>query len=416
MNDTDIVYPDYTNSLVNVPHSVLSHFNLPHRKPALNTLLLRQIKACPKLILFLIDGFGYNLYKSEAVKFPFYKNIDKNGLCEKITSVFPSTTAAAITSINTGLTPIEHGLLEWNLYFREIDAIMQPLPYKIVATEFHSKPITIPESTKFLFDDKTIYQILAQNTIPSFYFIPKTLTGSVYTKLVASGAKIIAYVSIVDLLIALRTIIQETSAKAYCYVYWESIDTQEHVYGPRAEQTQGEIALFAEMIQKEFIDKLDKANANDTALLITADHGQTTINSTKAIYLNDYPQVTKNFKKSKTGLPILPIGSPRDVFLHIEEGKVDEVVASLQQVVKDTAEIIKLNRETIAKLFANEKPHPEFFNRLGNILILPRVPQAIWYKYLPTSTVEFKGNHGGLTTDEMYIPFIAAKISQLQTL
>ena len=40
---------------------------------------------------------------------------------KEITTVFPATTTAATTSIATGLNPVEHGWLGWNMYIEPID-------------------------------------------------------------------------------------------------------------------------------------------------------------------------------------------------------------------------------------------------------------------------------------------------------
>ena len=73
-----------------------------------------------KVVLFLIDGFGYKQWLNYADKYEFLKRFTKKGVVTPITTVFPSTTAAALTTINSGLTPQEHGLPEWWVYFDEI--------------------------------------------------------------------------------------------------------------------------------------------------------------------------------------------------------------------------------------------------------------------------------------------------------
>jgi predicted AlkP superfamily pyrophosphatase or phosphodiesterase len=413
LDNKNYIYPDYTNSLVNIPHSVLQHFGLNHQKPALQSPLLKNIQDCSKLILFAVDGFGYNFFKNEAIHYPFFSTIEEKGLSEKITSVFPSTTAAGITSLHTGLTPKEHGLLKWNLYFHEVDAIVQPLPYKTVQTDYHPSGIELPKDTKMLFTGKTVHELLHDRGIPSYYFIPKLFKDAVYTKAMAKGATIVQYVAMTDLFISLKSIVQSTQGKVFYYIYWGSIDTEEHVYGPSSEQAKAETALFGTMLQEKFVDVLDETTRKNTALLMTADHGQTTTKPDETIYLNNYPEVMKNFKISHNRRPILPSGNPRDMFLHIKEEKLDETVATLRKIFNGKADIVPLNDETITQLFGNEHAHQNFLSRLGNVLILPHTPQGIWYKYLPTSKFESHGHHGGLTADEMYIPFIAARLDQL---
>lgn len=413
MNKKQYTYPDFNNSLVNVPHSILGHFALPHTKPALKTPLLKEIKECSKVVFFLVDGFGYNLFKKTAANFPFFKKINDQKFYKKITTIFPSTTAAGITTVQSGITPREHGLFKWHVYFDELDLILQPLPYQPVPTEFHT-PIILPKDTKMLFSATTLYESLGDGGVPSYYFIPKQFRDNVFTKAVSKGATLVPYISIIDLFIELRKLLEQTKGNVFCYVYWGSIDGQEHMYGPWSEQTESEIKLFDSMIQEEFINKLDKTTLNETALMLTADHGQTQIDAYEMVYLNDYPQITQHFMKSSNGLPILPTGNPRDTFLHIKKEKLDETVATLQQLFGDFADIIKLDEATIDQLFGREKEHTKFSSRLGNVLILPKGKKCIWYRYLPTQKVEYHGHHGGLTEDEMYIPFITAPLTKLK--
>src|SRR5207248_6813982 len=56
-----------------------------------------------KVILFFIDGFGWRFFERYADKYPFLKALLANGIVSKLTSQFPSTTAAHVTSMHTGL-------------------------------------------------------------------------------------------------------------------------------------------------------------------------------------------------------------------------------------------------------------------------------------------------------------------------
>jgi len=65
------------------------------------------------VILFLIDGFGWKFFEGFASKYPFLNRFTKEGAASKISAEFPSTTAAHITSINTGKKVSETGIYEW---------------------------------------------------------------------------------------------------------------------------------------------------------------------------------------------------------------------------------------------------------------------------------------------------------------
>ncbi len=413
LKQNNLIFPDYQgNSLVNIPHSILSHFKIKPSKPSLPKQFLGNINGCSKIVLFTIDGFGYNLW-NEAIKYPFFKKINDKKLVNPITTVFPSTTAAAITTLNSGLTPIEHGLLEWNLYFQELDLIMQPFPYKMIETEFHTLNNSIPNDPEMLFNGTSLAQILKLGGVSSMVFLPQVIKNSPYNQAFGKDVTIIPYYSVADLIVILRQKLESSTANAFFYVYISSIDSTEHLFGPSSEQVKTEMSILSYILEKEFTNKLDKETREKIAIMLTADHGQLDVNPSGTIYLDQYPELITYFKKSRVGRPILPTGSPRDVFLNIDDDKLDSAIYFLKSKLREKAEVVIITKEIIKVLFGLDKPHPEFFNRLGNVLILPKGNNTVWYHFLPDDKFIFFGHHGGLSKDEMIIPFVSTRLSEL---
>jgi hypothetical protein len=56
----------------------------------------------------------------------------------------------------------------------------------------------------------------------------------------------------------------------------------------------------------------------------------------------------------------------------------------------------------------------EFFERAGNLLILPYGNETIWFENSEGKKVSFLGQHGGLNEQEMLVPFSIAKLSNLK--
>src|SRR5437016_3113656 len=63
-----------------------------------------------KVILFFIDAFGWRFLERYADGYPVLRRILDEGYVTKLTSQFPSTTAAHVTSIHTGLPVDQSGV------------------------------------------------------------------------------------------------------------------------------------------------------------------------------------------------------------------------------------------------------------------------------------------------------------------
>src|SRR5919205_4004518 len=77
------------------------------------------------VVLLIIDGLGDN-YLARHGKGSELGRRRRRAL----TSVFPSTTASAITTSYTGRTPLEHGFTGWFVYFGAAGCVSAALPYR----------------------------------------------------------------------------------------------------------------------------------------------------------------------------------------------------------------------------------------------------------------------------------------------
>ena len=63
------------------------------------------------MVLLVLDGLGWNALQEHARRLPTISGMSGGA----ITTVVPSTTATALTSICTGLTPAQHGVLGYRM-------------------------------------------------------------------------------------------------------------------------------------------------------------------------------------------------------------------------------------------------------------------------------------------------------------
>src|SRR5687767_3606874 len=118
--------PDYSGgSLVNLMASIVaSRGGKPPHVP-LRNIETETLRAARNVVLLIIDGLGDNYLMRRGAGGELARRRRA-----ALTSVFPSTTASAITTTYTGRTPLEHGLTGWFTYFGEAGCVSAALPFR----------------------------------------------------------------------------------------------------------------------------------------------------------------------------------------------------------------------------------------------------------------------------------------------
>ena len=117
--------PDYAGgSLVNLMSSIAAALGAHSPYAPLAALPPDALAEARHVVLWVVDGLGFDYLSRHAGAL-------RRHLRGSMTSVFPSTTASAIPTFLTGLAPQQHGLTGWNMYFREIGAVVAPLPFRV---------------------------------------------------------------------------------------------------------------------------------------------------------------------------------------------------------------------------------------------------------------------------------------------
>lgn len=407
------VYPDYGRySIAEIVPSLLKRFGVESRRGVFPDNFLPPKKSPDeKVLLFMADGLGFDHFV-EHQELDFFHRLATRGQVHPITSVFPSTTPAALTTIHTGLTPQEHGLPEWTVYFEEVDRIIQTLPFTYEPGHRRESVMDIGGAPEMLYEGDTIYERLRVSGIKSFMMTYYEYVDGSYTRMTQKGAETIGYLNGTDLFAKLKEKIENTPGPAYFFVYWSEIDRVEHFFGPRSPEHIKQLEDFSFLVNR-FLSQLDQNKSGEVLVLLTADHGQTDIRGENIIYLNQYLPVQENYSKSKQGNVILPSGAPHDVFLAVNPEKLDETRDFLAHELKERARVLTINDALKEGLFGLNDPSVKFLRRVGNLLILPFEGTHVWYKYGQEEEYRLRGMHGGLSEKEMVVPFASAWISDL---
>lgn len=357
-----------------------------------------------KVILLLVDGFGWKKFMELSGKYPFLSMLLNNGALSKITSQFPSTTSAQITTLNTGLNVGQSGVYEWNYYEPEVDAVITPLLFSFAGIKQKNSLESTGISPEKIFPYSTFFSELLSKNISTYQFINNDISNAPYNKTLSKDSVVFPCATFPETLTNLTDHVMSNNQKSYYYIYFGNYDSIAHTYGPDSKQANAEADIFLYSLQKLFMDKLN-GKLKNTLFIMTADHGQNMIDPQKTVYLNlQFPQIIPWIKQNKKGELLVGAGSCRDMFLHIKEEQLEEAHKFLTEKLSSIAVVYKTADLIHQNFFGTTSPSELFKNRIGNLVIACKPNETVWWYEKDRFEIKYRGHHGGLSADEMEIP------------
>jgi hypothetical protein len=358
------------------------------------------------VILFFIDSFGWRYIEQYGDDYPFLRRLAQEGQISKLTSQFPSTTAAHVTTIHTGLPVGQSGAYEWQYYEPQVDAVIAPLLFSYAGTRQRDTLNATQFAPTRLFPYTTFYQDLAPYGVESTILQHREYTPSTYSDVVFQGARVIPYNTLPEALVNLQLCLAQQHTPAYYFLYFDKIDALSHQYGPSSPQLEAELDMFLTAMDRLFDRKL-RGQQSRTLFVMTADHGQIETDPKTTIYLNREARFTgldTYLKTNRNGEMLAPAGSARDFFLYVKDEMLDEAHAFLTERLADEADVVPTEWLIDAGYFG-PPPMSEFFlKRVGNLVILAHGNKTVWWYEKGKFEQRLHGIHGGLSRQEMEIP------------
>ena len=175
-------------------------------------------------------------------------------------------------------------------------------------------------------------------------------------------------------------------------------------------ETDAQLGAICNAIEREIIGKLDPAVAEETLLIVTADHGEVDATPETTIDLGTL-DLEPHLRCDEGGDPIPALGRPRNLQFHTRDGDREALRADLETGLAPLDPLV-LERETILDegLFGDREPSERFLERYPDLLAVPKKGFA-WYD---DGHLDNVGMHGGMHPDETLVPFAAARIDTLQ--
>lgn len=383
-----MVRPDYAGAgLLNLIASLTEARGGRALQPTLAQLPPAEISAARNVVLLIVDGLG-DLYLTRRGAGGELARRRRGA----ITSVFPSTTASAITTSYTGCAPLEHGLTGWFTYFGACGCVAAALPFRSRGDyrplgERGVAPGAIYASPS-LFDALPLRSIVVSQ---------REIIDSDYNLHHCGRAERRAYDDLEGLLRETEAAVKSGSERKFVYVYWPLYDTLSHAHGAESPQA---AQHFAE-IDAAFGALLARLAGTDSAVVATADHGFIDCPPEAALQLEDGPGLSALLR-----LPLC--GERRVAYCHVQEGRVKEFMARAAQWLDGRAQV-RESRELLAEGWFGVGPaHPRIAERVGDVTLMmsERFTIKDWMPGEPRHL--HIGNHGGASAEEMMIPLMVA--------
>ena len=405
--DTDFIHPDYQGgSIMNLPSSISHWLGVePLSAPPLRSdLTITDSTSLRRVILVLVDALALHRLQRWMTDgtAPVWSHLAEQGRLAALTSIAPSTTAAALTSLWTGRSPAEHGIVGYELWLKE---------YGIVSNMILHTPITFENDMGSLvkagFNPEqflnlpTLGSHLASHGVRSYALQHRSIIRSGLSQMFLKDVDVHGYFTPTELWVNLRHLVESNPRqRQYFWAYTGQIDHFSHYYHPDDERTAAEFSEFSRAFEQNFLERLPPTLCQGTLVLLTADHGMLATQKSPNYDLRNHPELSHL-------LHILPTGEHRLMYLFTRPGQEEQVRSYFDRTWPGEFVFLHSSEAVTKGLFGPGVPHPRLEDRLGDLIVAARDKAYIWWAEKENPLV---GQHGGLSADEMIVPLLSVML------
>lgn len=370
-------------SLADLLPAVAAGLGVPGPAPAL------RLPPADRVCVFLVDGLGWEALRAHPHLAPFLTSLLGTSLAgtgRPLTAGFPSTTAASLASVGTGLPPGVHGLAGYKVRDPGTGALMNQLrwdpwtdphlwqPYPTVFQQVHAAGAAS-----------------SQVSAPHFETTPLTriaLSGGTFLGRLDPGERM-------DL--AARRLGE--ADRALVYTYYAELDGCGHRHGVDSREWREQLRLV-DGLARRLAEQLPPR----AALYVTADHGMVDVPATpEARYDAD------DDWELRAGVALLG-GEGRARHVYAVPGAAGDVYAVWREVLADDAWVV--TRDEAVELGWFGPPgsvEPRVLGRIGDVVVAMTGTAAVVAGRTEPKESALIGMHGSLTSAELLVPLLEVR-------
>ncbi len=423
--DQDLYFPDHKTSITSLFPLAIRLLDIQETKKdlilsnpsRLSTKLTKIITSSTfkHCIIWLVDGIGTEINQISWMK----ALINKHG--GWLSSVFPTTTSSAVTSILTGVTPARHGILGTKTFIPEIGSTLNLLTLRTERAKFNIPVYDAGiKPTNWLWK-RPLHEFL-HDKVQFYHLIMSHLVNSGFSKIIYPDDDVnIGYWVPHDGIERMRLILEnndEASSENKMLIFYTNLlDSVSHHFTKESSLH----GVILEMMKEAWITMLSRFNSRtleNTLLILASDHGQI-VPSPKEVV--EFDEQTWQSLLEITGHRISFSG--RTLHFHVPNEKQSDVLKQLEKIVENNG-IIKTT-DDLKEILDNDPSSLDLQaieQRMGNVHVLLRENATFSF---PTHSSRkstsnkniiqdqfrtFLSTHGSLTRDELLTPFFAISL------
>ncbi len=348
-----------------------------------------EIGAARQVVLLIIDGLGELFFRADPGELA---GAHRGAL----SSVFPSATAAAVSSFFTGVAPQQHAVTGWHLYLRELGMVVKSLPF---VPRFGGAPLTEwGRSPELMLRRPSLFPRLECQVRQ---VAPRKIVSSPYNRLATGGVASHAFDDFSQCCAHIVKLARLGGHgghdRQFISAYWPQLDSLAHQHG-----------IASDVVRRHWRDlRSDIAGlarqlaGSDSLLLVTADHGFIDTRPESVVDLADHPSLAECL-----ALPLC--GEPRAAFAYVRPGRCRDFEQYVREVLGEAFELHASEALLAAGWFGLGTPAPQLRERIGDYVLIPKGDHVI-HESLGDERgwPGMIGVHGGCSEAEMLVPLLA---------
>ncbi len=377
MNPASAPLPRYGSAAIaDLVPSVLA--SMPAPVPGFGNVL--ELPEASAVCVLLVDGLGAELVRAHPDDAPVLNAALAAG--RDLTSGFPSTTAASIGSIGTGLPPGAHGIVGYQVAIPGAGKLMNSLKWDPSVDPLQWQP------------SPTAFERAVRCGVEVLQLGKRSFEHGGLDRAVLRGARFVGADTFGEVagnvLDCLREFVAERRP-GFVYAYVADLDLTGHAHG---------VASTAWQLQLQLVDRLVEQLASrlpaGARLYVTGDHGMVDIPVDRRVDVDHDPSL-------REGLALLG-GEARARYLYVRDGALDDVVSAWRSRFGADAVVCTRDEAIDAGWFGpvSDLARP----RIGDVIVASMSDLALVATRHQPHESKLVGHHGSLTPAEQLVPLL----------